>query len=193
MDDDDPYKGQPRLWHKAWCHTSNRAYDAMGGACRGCFEHGHDGPAEPPCAIIEPDVMRPSTRPCWAAGRPELGRAHPTKAARGPSSARSTWRRVYRVGLRRRPRGALGWFGRGDEYYASCRAAVHARVWKAMWRTQKHAWWWTRTPLNQLWTVWWRASRGIARHVVRSEYMTTDSRMTIGRAVSSNGTSRPLI
>ena len=60
-DDDDPYKGQPRLWHKAWCHTSNRTYyyDLLTRDVSWVEPEHMDttGLPGPPCAIIEPDVI----------------------------------------------------------------------------------------------------------------------------------------
>ena len=60
-DDDDPYKGQPRLWQKAWCHTSNRTYyyDLLTRDVSWVEPEHMDttGLPGPPCAIIEPDVI----------------------------------------------------------------------------------------------------------------------------------------
>ena len=87
-DDDDPYKGQPRLWHKAWCHTSNRTYyyDLLTRDVSWVEPEHMDttGLPGPPCAIIEPDVItaeNPSMLGCgpprnWVAlAQPKSSRA----------------------------------------------------------------------------------------------------------------------
>jgi len=73
-DDDDPFAGQPRLWHKAWCHTSNRTYyyDLLTRDVSWIEPHEFDttGLPGPPCAIIEPDVIEAESPSMLGCGPP---------------------------------------------------------------------------------------------------------------------------
>ena len=73
-DDDDPFAGQPRLWHKAWCHTANRTYyyDLLTREVSWIEPHEFDttGLPGPPCAIIEPDVIEAETPSMLGCGPP---------------------------------------------------------------------------------------------------------------------------
>ena len=73
-DDDDPFAGQPRLWHKAWCHTSNRTYyyDLLTRDVSWIEPHEFDttGLPGPPCAIIEPDVIEAENKSMLGCGPP---------------------------------------------------------------------------------------------------------------------------
>ena len=150
--------------------------------------HGHDGPAG--AALRDHRTGRHNSRkPVHARLRAsqKLGHAHSTEvvARAGRHHADRRVRRVYWVGLRRRPRGVVGLVRRGASLVGcwkplmSCDGACASRVWKAlMWRTQTRTRrWTTRTPLNQSWTVWWRASPVISRRTSSArEYMTTPTR-----------------
>jgi hypothetical protein len=73
-DDDDPFAGQPRLWHKAWCHTSNRTYyyDLLTREVSWIepLEYDTTGLPGPPCAIIEPDVIEAENKSMLGCGPP---------------------------------------------------------------------------------------------------------------------------